>query len=140
MEIRIRHALAVGTLTIALPAAAQESVRSPDWQALTKPGFVTYFWDRASTVRRGDVVQVMVRAKANIVSAGPGHGDWLTEISCADRRWRIVRTINYGRNNEAIVEATPKVRFRKIKPGYHEALRAAVCPAQGADVPSQGSR
>ena len=88
---------------------------------------MTFSWDRARIVRAGDVVQVVVRVKAAMISAGPGHADFLTEIRCADARSRVVRTTNYGRTGQPIVENHPKAKFRPIKADYMKAIRAAVC-------------
>ena len=123
-------ALAMLAATSAWPGAAQPSAPTPaaDWQLLSDPGdFMTFSWDRARIVRSGDVVQVVVRVKARIISAGPGHADFLTEIRCADARSRVVRTTNYGRNGAPIVKNHPKAKFRPIKAGFEQAIRAAVC-------------
>ena len=123
-------ALTIFAATSAWPCAAQPLAPqpAPDWQLLSDPGdFMTFSWDRARIVRSGDVVQVVVRAKARIISAGPGHADFLTEIRCADARSRVVRTTNYGRNGAPIVKNHPKAKFRPIKADYQQAIRAAVC-------------
>jgi hypothetical protein len=118
---------------LATPAAAQAPAPQapPDWQPLSDPGaFMSFSWDRASVARDGDVFRVVVRVKARIVSPGPGHADFLTEIRCSDSRTRVVRTTNYGRNGEPIVDNRPKAKFRRIKSNSDEKLRAALCPAQ----------
>src|SRR5687768_7013950 len=122
-------ALALLAATVASSAAAQPSASqpAPDWQLLNDPGaFMTFSWDRARIVRSGDVVQVVVRAKAAIISAGPGFADFLTEIRCADNRSRTVRTTNYGRAGQPIVKNHPKAKFRPIKADHEEAIRAGV--------------
>ena len=114
------------------PAAAQapSPQPAPDWQPLSDPGdFVSFSWDRASVVRVGDGVRVVVRVTARIISAGPGYADFLTEIRCADRRTRVVRTTNYGRKGEPIIENSPKAKFRQIKSETDKTLHAAICPA-----------
>lgn len=115
--------------TLPGPGAAQPSAKpAQDWQLLSDPGaFMTFSWDRSRIARSGDVVQVVVRVKAAIVSPGPGHADFLTEIRCADSRSRIVRTTNYGRAGQPIVKNHPKAKFRPIKSPDTETIRAAVC-------------
>jgi hypothetical protein len=113
----------------ALPSA-------PDWQPLTDPRhFISFSWDRASVVRDGDVVRAVVRVTPRIISAGPGYADFLTEIRCADRRSRVVRTTNYGRRGEPLIKNSVKAKFRHIKSDQDNILHAAVCP--GAPLPPQ---
>jgi hypothetical protein len=101
---------------------------APDWQLLSRNHLISMAWDRASLVRRGDVVEIVVRATADIAPR-PSHGDFLTEIRCSDRRARIVRTTNYAPDGAALVEESPRAKFFRIKPNtYHETMRAAVCP------------
>jgi hypothetical protein len=126
-----RIALLLASLALAFsetPVPAQTSQPAADWQALANPGdFVTFWWDRASLVHDGDVVRAVVRARAHVISPSGGYADLLTEIRCADRMSRVVRTTNYGRKGEPIAENHPKATFHKIETPFEEALRAAVC-------------
>ena len=121
--------LALAALAAA-PAAAQPSTAppAPDWQPLFKTtGPVILAWNRAHVVRRGDVVEVVVRATFNVGRA-PKQGDFLTEIRCGDRKARVVRTTNYAADGTPSAEDHPKAKFFRIKPNtYHETIRAAVC-------------
>ena len=121
--------LALAALAAA-PAAAQPSAAAPapDWERLSlSTAMVTLSWDRARVVRRGDVVEVVVRVVFNVGRA-PKTGDFLTEIRCADRKARIIRTTNYSADGAPVAEDHPKAKFFKIKPNtYHEPIRAAVC-------------
>lgn len=122
----------IGLTLAGARAAAQAPAPqpAPDWQPLSDPGdFVSFSWDRASVVREGDVVRVVVRAKARIMSPGPGHADFLTEIRCPDSRTRVVRTTNYGRKGEPIVRNSLKAKFRRIKSDPDRTLHSAVCQA-----------
>ena len=116
----------------ATPAAAQAPVAkaAPNWQPLSDPGdFMSFSWDRASVVRDGDVVRVVVRLTPRIISPGPGYADFLTEITCSDSRTRVVRTTNYGLQGQPIVKDHPKAKFRGIKSDHDRTLHAALCPA-----------
>ena len=109
-------------------AQAPPPERAPDWQLLNNPTeFVVFWWDRASVVRDGDIVRVVVRTKPRIVTPGPGYADFLTEIRCADRTSRIIRTTNYGMKGEPLVDDDAKAKFRKIDAPYAEKLRSSVC-------------
>lgn len=118
-------------VSLALPfAPASAQAPAPDWQPLSDPAdFISFSWDRASASREGDVVRVVVRVRARILSAGPGYADFLTEMRCADARTRIVRTTNYGRKGQPIVKNDAKAKFRRIKSDPDRILHAALCPA-----------
>jgi hypothetical protein len=122
----LRPAALAAFLAAAPPAFGQAA--EPDWSPLfPQTRAITLAWDRAHPVRRGDVVEVVVRATTHI-GARSGHVDILTEIRCPDRRARIVRTTNYGPDGAPLVEDRPKAKFFKIKANtYHEIIRAAVC-------------
>lgn len=127
--MRLAAAFALAALAAA-PAVAQTapSASAPDWQPLFKTsGPVTLTWDRARIIRRGDVVEVVVRAVFDVGRA-PRQGDFLNEIRCRDRKARVVRTTNYAADGALLAEDHPKAKFFKIKPNtYHETIRAAVC-------------
>lgn len=120
------------TFAAALAASAAAQPPSPppaaDWQPLSKSrGPLSLAWDRAGTVRRGDVVELVVRATADF-GPKPRHGDFLTEIRCGDRRVRVIRTTNYAADGTPLVEDHPKAKFFAIKAKtYYETIRAAVC-------------
>jgi hypothetical protein len=125
--------LLLASLTSALlgsPAAAQTPgpQATPDWQPLSDPAdFISFSWNRASVVRDADVVRAVVRVTPRIISPGPGYADFLTEIRCADRRTRVVRTTNYGRRGEPIIKNSLKAKFRRIEADHDKTLHAAVC-------------
>lgn len=122
----IRLAALAAFLAAAAPAFGQAP--APDWAPLfAQTGPIRLAWDRANPVRRGDVVEVVIRATSHI-GANSGHADILTEIRCADRRARVVRVTNHGPDGVPAVEERPKAKFFKIKANtYHEIVRAAVC-------------
>ena len=121
-----RPAALAALLAAAPPAFGQAA--APDWSPLfAQTGAITLAWDRANPIRRGDVVEIVVRATSHI-GARSGHADIFTEIRCADRRARIIRVANHGPDGPGPVEERPKAKFFKIKANtYHETIRAAVC-------------
>jgi len=121
-----RTAALAALLAAASPASGQAT--APDWSPLfAQTGPITLAWDRAHPVRRGDIVEIVVRATSHI-GARSGYADILTEIRCSDHRARIVRVTNHGPDAAPVVEDRPKAKFFRIKADtYHETIRAAVC-------------
>lgn len=116
--------------SLAAPSLAQapEPPRAPDWQPLSRSGLIAMSWDRASVVRTGDLVQVVLRAELAPGIGALAPGDFLNEIRCSDARVRVIRTTNYTPDGEPLREGSPRARFERIRPGSdEERVRAAVC-------------